>query len=163
MRQPTPLERNVGSDKAMKPQVKVLVFVCVSAALIGGYFWIDRPFRESMKSNYEFKRMHTAPGTLKSISGPANKSSVEGGDMRTYTVCFTLDSFSDLTRDLQQEYAEAERSRMTRDGPRCIQARDRRSVEGTPGEAIQVNYLIDGQGAITVERLVIQGQQLSAL
>jgi len=143
--------------------VKVLVLICVSTALIGRCFWIDRAFRETMKSNYEFKRMHTAPGTLKSISGAANKSSVESDGWRTYTVCFTLDSFSDLARNLQQEYAETERSRMTRDGPRCIQVRDGRSVEGTPGEAIQVDYLIYGHGAIAVERLVIQGQQMRAL
>jgi hypothetical protein len=133
------------------------------AALIGGYLWIDRRFRESMASSYEFKRMHVAPGTLKSISGADNQTPAETNSPREYTVCFSINSFSDVPRDLQSEYEEVERTRLAKDGPRCIQERNQGSIDGTVGEAIQVYYLIYGQGAITVERLLIRGQDLNAL
>jgi hypothetical protein len=153
----------VGKINAMKPLIKVLVVGGVSAALIGGYFWIDRTFRESMASSYEFKRMHVAPGTLTSISGADNKTLAETNSPREYTVCFSIDSFSDVPRDLQSEYEEVERRRTAKDGPRCIRERSQASIDGTPGQSIQVYYLLYGKGAITVERLVIRGQELNAL
>jgi hypothetical protein len=151
---------------AMKPRIKVLVVGGVLTASIGcyfGYFWIDRRFRESMASSYEVKRMHVAPGTLKSISGADNKKIAKSDSPREYTVCFSIDSFSDVPRDLQSEYEEVERTRTSKDGPRCIRERNQSSIDGTPGQAIQICYLLYGQGAITVERLVIRGQELNAL
>ena len=119
----------------MKLLFRVLALVCVLAVLIGGYFWLDWKFRGATASNYEFKRMHVAPGALKSISEGAAASP---------TMCFTIDSFSDIPHDLQAQYAEAERSRTARDGPRCIQVSGQRSsIAGMPGEAIQVYYCTD--------------------
>jgi hypothetical protein len=146
----------------MKPLMKVLAVGGVLAALTGGYFWIDRTFRESMPSTYEFKRMHVAPGTLTSISGAVNKPLAETNSPREFTVCF-FDSFSDVPPNLQSEYEEFERTRTAKDGPRCIRERNQRSIDGTPGQAIQIYYLLYGKGAITVERLVIRGQELNAL
>ncbi len=153
----------MGNINAMKPRIKVLVVGGVLAALIGGYFWIDRKFRESMASSYEFKRIHLAQGTLKSISGANNKTAAETNSPREYTVCFSIDSFSDVPRDLQSKYEEVERTRTAKEGPRCIRERNQSSIKGTPGQAIQVYYLLYGQGAITVERLVIRDQELNAL
>lgn len=116
-----------------------------------------------MTANYEFKRGHVAPGTLKSISAAEINTTVEDDNSRTYTVCFTIDSFPDVPRDLQSEYAQAERERMAKDGPRCIRARSQRPIDGRPEEAIRVYYLIYGHGAITVERLTIQGGELNAM
>jgi len=153
----------VGKINAMKSLMKVLVVGGVLAALIGSYFWIDRKFRESMASSVEFKRMHVAPGTLTSISGADNKTLADTNKPREYTVCFSIDSFSDLSRDLHSEYEEVKRTRTAKDGPRCIRARYQSSIDGTPGQRIQVYYLLYGKGAITVERLVIQGQELNVL
>ena len=150
----------------MKPRTKVLIVGGAIAALVGvcfGYFWIDGRFRESMASSYEFKRMHVAPGTLKSISAADNKTLAESNGPREHTLCFSIDSFSDVPLDLQSEYEEVERTRTAKEGPRCIRARNQSSIDGTPGQAIQVYYLLYGQGAITVERLVIRGQELNAL
>ena len=116
-----------------------------------------------MASSYEFKRMHVAAGTLKSISRADNQTPPETDSPREYTVCFSINSFSDVPRDLQSEYEEVERARMAKDGPRCIRERNQGSFNGTPGETIQVYYLIYGQGAITVERLAIRGHYLNAL
>ena len=139
----------------MKLLFRVLALVCVLAVLIGGYFWLDRKFHEAVASNYEFKRMHVAPGALKSISEGAAASP---------TMCFTIDSFSDIPHDLQAQYAEAERSRTAKDGPRCIRVSGQRSpIAGMPGEAIQVYYLLYGHGVITVERVAIRGQELNAM
>ena len=138
----------------------------VLAALIGGYFgyfWIERAFRDSTKSNYEFKRLHVAAGTLKSVSMMDIKTPDKGDSTRTYTVCFTINSFSDVPRDLQSEYEVAERRRATNDGPRCIRVSNQRSIDGTPQEAILVYYLIYGQGVITVQRLLIRGQELDSI
>jgi len=146
----------------MKLQQKLIGVGCVSAVLIGGYFWIDRNFHNVTTANYEFKRMHVAPGTLKSVSAVDTKTPV-GDSVRTYTVCFTIDSFSDVPRDLQSEYAQAERTRIANDGPRCLRVRNQRSIEGTPEEAVQVYYLLYGHGAITVERLRIRSQELNAM
>ena len=147
----------------MKLQFKVLVVGGVLAALICGYLWIDRRFRESMASSNEFKRLLFAPGTLKSVSGADNRTPAETNSPREYAVCFSINSFSDVPRDMQSEYEEVERTRMAKEGPRCIRERNQSSIDGTPGEAIQVYYFIYGQGTITVERLVIRGQDLNAL
>jgi hypothetical protein len=150
-------------ENVMKPKLMLLIVVCGSAALIGGYLWIDRKFHNVMTTNYEFKRVHMAPGTLKSVSAADIQTPVEGDGTRTYTVCFTIDSFSDVPRDLQSEYEQAERTRTAKDGPRCIRVSNQRSIDGTPKEPIQVYYLLYGQGTITVERLVIGGKELSAM
>ena len=147
----------------MKPQIKVPVILGVLTALIGGYFLIDCRFREATASSYEFKRMHVARGTLKSISGADSKTPAGTDTRREYTVCFSVDSFSDVPSDLQSEYSGAERAHTAKDGPRCIRGSNQNSIGGTPGEAIQVYYLLYGQGEITVERLVIRGQELNAL
>jgi hypothetical protein len=145
----------------MKLIFRMLAFVCVLAVLIGGYFWLDRKVRRDMAFNYEFKRMHVAPGTLRSISGGASTSS----SAHAPTVCFTIDSFSDIPHDLQAEYAAAERSRTAKDGPRCIQVSDQRSssIAGMPGESIQVYYLLYGHGVIDVESVAVRGQELKAM
>lgn len=147
----------------MKPIPKVLALVCIFAALIGGYFWIDREFRAAMASSNEFKRMHVAPGTLKSVSGTANRTPTKTESVRVYNVCFAIDSFSDVPPDLEPEYAAAERSRTAKDGPRCIRVSHQHSIDGTPGEAIRVYYLLEGHGAISVERLTIGDEELNAI
>jgi hypothetical protein len=49
-----------------------------------------------MVAGIEFKRMNLAPGTVKSISSPVDDSPAVSEAAHAYSVCFTVDSFSDV-------------------------------------------------------------------
>jgi hypothetical protein len=118
-----------------------------------------------MAASYEFKRSHTAPGTVTSFQ-VLRKTPNDAGAQTSgvSTVCFTIDSFSDLPNDLQAEYADAERARVAKEGPRCITARDPTGqIQVAPGDPIKIDYLLANSGVIEVSRVVVHGHELSAM
>ena len=153
----------------MKVRFRVLVVIgivvlCFVATVVL-YHLADWAFRRAMAASSEFKRMHVAPGTIINFSGSSQGAQRRGGtDPEVYTVCFSIDSFSDVPSDLQAEFANAERARVAKNGPECITAYDPTGqIRAVPGDSIEVYYLLYGNGVITVERVVVHGQELRAM
>ena len=118
-----------------------------------------------MAASYEFKRGHIAPGTVTSFQVLRNAPNDAGAKTTgVSTVCFAIDSFSDVPNDLQTEYAGAERARVAKEGPRCITARDPSGqIQIAPGDPIKIEYLLENSGVIDVSTVVIHGRELSAM
>lgn len=153
----------------MKWIARISIILCVllasAVAAVAVYRWADGMFRARMHENYEFKRMHVSSGEVISISkvklGQQGKDS--GEDLPNYKICFSIDSFSDIPSDLQEEYAAAEKARTIKEGPQCIVSRQTSLPSNLkPGDALEVNYLLYGRGVITVERLVVAGKDIGA-
>jgi hypothetical protein len=92
-----------------------------------------------------------------------NEGGPNAGDYPHLKICFSIDSFADIPRDLQEEYARAERLRTAKEGPRCIithQALHHSDLK--PGDPIEVDFLLYGGGVITVSRIVAYGQDLTS-
>ena len=72
-----------------------------------------------MAANYEFKRVHVSNGRVLSVSPiePGKESGQNTGDYPHLKICFSIDSFSDIPRDLQEEYETAEKVRTAKEGP----------------------------------------------
>lgn len=153
----------------MKARSRVLIWIGVVVACFSAtpvvYHFADQAFRRSMHANYEFKRMHVAPGTIVNFTDSSQIAQRTGGKvLGEYTVCFSIDSFSDVPSDLQAEYADAERARVAKQGPECITAHDQSGqIRTVPGDSIEVYYLLYGNGKITVEGVVVHGQELQAM
>jgi len=153
----------------MKARSRVLVVVGIVVACFAATVVMlnlaGRAFKRSMAASYEFKRGHIAPGTVTSFQ-VLRKSTNDAGAQTTgvSTVCFTIDSFSDVPNDLQTEYADAERARMAKEGPMCITARGPiGQIQMAPGNPIKIEYLLENSGVIDVSTVVIHGQELSAM
>ena len=152
----------------MRRYARISIIVCVLLASVGGaavaaYHWVDKLFRDRMAANYEFKRMHVSTGRVLSVSPIeiGNESGQNKEDFGHFKICFTIDSFMDAPRDLQEEYEAAEKARTAQDGPRCIIPHEAlRHTDLKPGDPMEVNYLLNGRGAVSVYRLVIYGQEL---
>jgi len=118
-----------------------------------------------MAASYDLKRSHIAPGTVTSFQvhrKPPNDAVPQTAEVSS--VCFTIDSFSDVSSEFRAEYANAERARVTKEGPRCITAHDPSGhIQVTPGDPIKVFYLLYNSGVITVSTVVVHGQELSAM
>jgi hypothetical protein len=153
----------------MKWIARISIIVCLllasAFATVAAYRWADGMFRARMHENYEFKRMHVSSGRVVSVSKVKLGQQGEGSgeDSPHYKICFSIDSFSDIPSDLQEEYAAAERARTIKEGPHCIISRQTSLPSNLkPGDALEVNYLLYGSGVITVERLVVAGKDIDA-
>ena len=151
----------------MNRHARLSIMVCVLLATVGvavvAYHWVDRLFRDRMAANYEFKRAHVSSGRVLSVSPiqQGKESGQNAGDFPHFKVCFSIDSFADIPRDLQEEYETAERLRTAKDGPRCIVPHEALHHSNLkPGDPIEVDYLLYGGGTITVSRIVVYGQEL---
>jgi hypothetical protein len=148
----------------MKARSRVLVGMGIVTACIAATIVVldvaDRTFTRSMAASYEFKRAHTAPGTVIRFEVPSQSAEQTTS---VFTLCFSIDSFSDVPRDLQAEYADAERARVAKEGPRCIAAHDPSGqLKVATGDPIEVVYLLENGGVIDVPRVVIHGKELIA-
>jgi hypothetical protein len=64
---------------------------------------------------------------------------------------------------LREEYSTAEKARILKNAPECIITTQASLPSNLKeGEAIDVYFLLYGQGVITVERLVVSGQDINA-
>lgn len=152
----------------MKRYARLSIIVCVLLASVGyaavaAYQWADRLFRDQMAANYEFKREHVSSAKVLSVSpiepGKASGQNVE--DFPHFKICFSIDSFTDIPRDLQKEYETAEKIRRAKDGPMCIVPHQAlRDTDLKPGEPIEVYYLLYGRGIALPTRIVVEGQEL---
>jgi len=153
----------------MTPKSRVLIVLI--ALLLGGiavvfaYRLADGIFRARMAENYESKRIHVSSGKVLTVS--ATESEVPKGGTAEgpprYKICFSIDSFSDIPNDLREEYSTAEKARILKNAPECIITTQASLPSNLKeGEAIDVYFLLYGQGVITVERLVVSGQDINA-
>lgn len=153
----------------MKRYVRLLITVCALLALVGVaivvYRRADRKFHDRMAESYEFKRTHVSSGTVLSIT-PVQVGKEPERDVDNFPhfkICFSIDSFKDVPRDLQEQYQTAEKLRTAREGPRCMVPREvLRHRDLKPGDAIEVDYLLYGSGIITISRIVVRGQDLTS-
>lgn len=140
-----------------------VLLVSIGCAAVAAYHWADRLLRDRMAANYAFKRVHVSSGKVLSVSPSqqGNESGLDAGNFPHFKICFSIDSFADIPRDLQDEYDTAERVRIAKEGPRCIIPHEAlRHSDLKSGDPIEVNYLLYGRGVITVSRLVVYGQDL---
>jgi len=151
----------------LRRNVWILIILCVVLAGVGTsgmiYRWADKVFRNQMAANYQFKRAHVSVGKVLSVSMVQPKQGVTNSsdDQPKYKICFKIDSFADVPPELRSEYEAAERSRERAEGPPCVIARQTQlPTKIRSGQAVQVVYLLYGKGVITVERLVVDGQEL---
>jgi hypothetical protein len=135
----------------------------VGAAAVVAYHWADRLFRNNLAANYEFKRVHVSNGRVLSVSPiePGKESGKNTEDLPHLKICFSIDSFSDIPRNLREEYETAEKVRIVKEGPRCIIPHQKlRDTDLKPGDPIEVDYLLYGKGVAIPSRIVVQGQDL---
>jgi hypothetical protein len=116
-----------------------------------------------MAANYEFKREHVSSGKVLSVSPiePGKESGKNTGDFPHLKICFSIDSFTDIPRDLQEEYETAEKIRFAKEGPQCIIPHQAlRHTDLKPGDPVEVDYLLYGRGVAIPSRIVVYGQDL---
>jgi hypothetical protein len=130
---------------------------------VAAYHWADRIFRDRRAANYEFKRAHISSGRILSVLQiePGKDSEQNTKGFPHFKICFSIDSFKDIPRDLQEEYETAEKIRTIQEGPMCIVPHQAlRDIDLKPGEPIEVYYLLYGRGVALPTRIVVHGQEL---
>ncbi len=153
----------------MKRYVRLLITVCILLAIVVLAIVVsrraDRRFHDRMAQSYEFKRTHISGGTVLSFTPVqvAKGSGRDGENFPHFKICFSIDSFEDIPRDLQAQYQTAEKLRTAKEGPRCMVPHEElRHGDLKPGDTIEVDYLLYGSGVITVSRIVVYGQDLTS-
>lgn len=145
----------------MRFRSRMLVGLLISAgAMALVCFWAIRSLNAGIKVAGQHKSAQHAVGTIVSVTAlPRNEQ--KGDQAQRMRICFTIDSFTGLSREDQTEYEPAERSRQAREGPRCYDSHG--ELTGTnlkPGDHVEVHFLLENEGKMDSFGLFTHGHDL---
>jgi hypothetical protein len=133
--------------------------LCVGATILICY-WVIRSFDTGIKVAVQHKSAQHASGTIRSVLDLSSGRQAEEQEHRA-RVCFSIDSFAEVSNEDRLIYEPAERARQAAKGPRCEVVRVPAST--TPlrlGDHLDVYFLLENEGQIDISRLAINGQDL---
>jgi hypothetical protein len=119
-----------------------------------------RSFDTGMKVAIQHKSAQHAPGTILSVLDLSSGGQAEEQEGRV-RVCFSIDSFAEVSNEDRLTYETAERARQAAKGPRCEVVRVTSSTRSMrPGDHLDVNFLLENEGQIDISRLATHGQEI---
>jgi hypothetical protein len=139
----------------------VVLFLIVGVGLA---IPICRRISRSLDANralaIQHKSAHHSPGTILSVTKlPWDRDSHEESDR--VRICFSIDSFAELSSEDRGEYEPAERARQAGNVPSCRDSNVELSeVPLKPGDHLDVYFLLENEGQIDVVRVSTQGRDL---
>lgn len=145
----------------MKLRSRILIGLAlgVGAAILICY-WVIRSFDTGIKVAVQHKSAQRAPGTIRSVFNLSNGSQ-SGEQEDRVRVCFSIDSFAEVSNEDRLIYEPAERAREAAKGPRCEVIRVPSStIPLRPGDHLNVYFLLENEGQIDISRVAIHGQDL---
>jgi hypothetical protein len=134
----------------------------------GSWCWRDHrdlllvysSFDAGIKVAVQHKSAQHAPGTILSVFNLSSGSQAEEQEGRA-RVCFSIDSFAEVSIEDRPIYEPVERAREVTKGPRCEVVRVTSSTRSMrPGEHLDINFLLENEGQIDISRLAIHGQDI---
>jgi len=108
----------------------------------------------------QHKSAQHAPGTVLSIKRIPGEVDSDGPSKQK-RVCFSSDSFAEVSNEDRSEYEPVERARQAADGPRCLDLNtDSSAVPLKPGDHLDVYFMLENEGKIDLVRVSAHGRDL---
>jgi hypothetical protein len=131
----------------------------VGAAILICY-WVIRSFETGIRVAVQHKSAQHASGTIRSVLNLSSGSQAGEQEERA-RVCFSIDSFAEVSNEDRLIYEPAERAREAAKGPRCEVIRVTPSTPPLrPGDHLDVYFLLENEGQIDISRVAIHGHDL---
>lgn len=132
--------------------IALIALVGVSAILVS-YRWFSHRFTQGMAVAVQHKSVKHSPGKVLSATKLTQEQPSPGG-AQLYSICFSIESSSEIASDERSEYQDALNQ------PFCRNIQNPAAAKLKAGDALAIGYLLENGGQISVARIEASGQSI---